>query len=252
MAITMPPAKLLRTTGPEFSLVGASRNPTVDAFAMAPRSVHVEVVMDMICPWCYIGEAKLQKALAAAKQGALNVSVTHTSFMLRPEYPKEGVDKFAFFQQKFGAQGAQEFYKNIQAAAKNEGLDFAPLQGMKTGNTADAHRLLAWARSVGKDEELRMTMYKAYNTEQKWLGDHDVLLQCAKGVGLPAEDAKAVLSDRTRFAPEMEESLQRSRELGVTGVPAFYVNGKFLGSGAQPAEILLQAMDAEAQHNMGF
>lgn len=170
----------------------------------------------------------------------MDASITHTSFMLRPDYPKEGVDKFEFFKQKFGGeQAAIQRFSGIISAAQEEGLQYAPLQGLKTGNTSDAHRLLVWARALGKEDELLTEMYKSYNCEGKWVGDHNVLIAAAACAGLDADSARAFLSDPSQGANELQESLQRSRSLGVTGVPAFFVNGTLAASGAQPVEAFL-------------
>lgn len=161
--------------------------------------------------------------------------------MLRPDYPKEGVDKHEFFKQKFGgAHGAQQFFSNVVAAAKEEGLHYAPLEGLKTGNSSDAHRLVIWSRGLGKEEELLTEIYRIYNCDGKWVGDHDVLLDAVDRAGLNRADAVAVLGDQSICAQDLEQSLSRSRQLGVNGVPAFFVNGRHVGSGAQPTEAFLR------------
>merc|ERR1712178_222423 len=116
-----------------------------------------------------------------------------------------GVDKFEFFKQKFGnEQSANQFFANILRAAKEEGLDYAPLKGLKTGNTSDGHRLLVWARSLGKEEEMLTEMYKAYNIDGKWVGDHDVLLDAATKAGIDVDETKKFLADPSSFKAELD------------------------------------------------
>jgi len=178
----------------------------------------------------------------------MDVSISHTSFMLRPDYPKAGVDKLEFFKQKFGGEApAKQFFTRIVDAAKEEGIHYAPLDGLKTGNTSDAHRLMLWARSLGKEDEVLTEMYKAYNCDGKWVGDHDVLLDAAAKAGLDPDEAKALLEDQEKFKQELDESLGRSAKLGVSGVPAFFINGQNAGSGAQPAEFFVQAFQQIAK-----
>lgn len=172
----------------------------------------------------------------------MDVSISHTSFMLRPDYPKQGVDKMEFFAQKFGGEApARQFFSRIVNAAKEEGLEYAPLKGLKTGNTSDGHRLMLWASSQGKEEEMLTEMYKAYNIDGKWVGDHDVLLDAATKAGIDADETKKFLADPTTYKAELDASLQRSAQLGVNGVPAFFINGHNAASGAQPAEFFVEA-----------
>lgn len=178
----------------------------------------------------------------------MDVSISHTSFMLRPDYPKEGVDKLEFFKQKFGGEApANKIFSRIVNAAKEEGLDYAPLQGLKTGNTSDGHRLMLWASQLGKEEEVLEEMYKAYNCDGKWLGDHEVLIDAAAKAGIEPAETKAFLDDPDKFKVELDQSLQRSAQLGVNGVPAFFINGLSAGSGAQPTEFFVDAFQQVAK-----
>eukprot|EP00931_Biecheleriopsis_adriatica_P123795 TRINITY_DN98875_c0_g1_i1.p1 TRINITY_DN98875_c0_g1~~TRINITY_DN98875_c0_g1_i1.p1 ORF type:complete len:165 (-),score=45.66 TRINITY_DN98875_c0_g1_i1:16-510(-) len=161
--------------------------------------------------------------------------------MLRPDYPKAGVDKLDFFKQKFGSEArALQVFENVLHSAREEGLDYAPLAGLKTGSSVDAHRLLIWARGLGKEQEAIAELYKAYNIEGKWLGDHEVLACAAERAGLDSKEALAFLGDESKGQEELQQSLQRASQLGVSGVPFFVVNGRLGISGAQPEEAFLR------------
>ena len=208
--------------------------------ATAPMArVQVEMVADVVCPYCYIGLERLQKALAALPDPA--VEIKYTPFILRRHLPKAGVLKTDVFRQQFGnSQKGEQVLANVQATAAGDGLCFDST-GQRAGNSEDAHRLLLWAGP--RQLQLFEEMVKAYNCERGWLGDHAVLLDAVKRVeGLDAAEAQAVLADDRAFAPELESGLQRSASLGVHGVPAFFVNGQPLGSGAPSVEALTQIL----------
>jgi predicted DsbA family dithiol-disulfide isomerase len=179
----------------------------------------------------------LQKAASEAESKfGKTVSVTHTPFILRPEFPKEGVDKLSMFTQMFGSEiAARRKLEQIQSAAQADGLPF--VLGQKAGNSLDAHRLLAWARSQEKESALLEEIYRVYNCEAKWVGDHEALVEAAGRAGLDANAAKEFLANESAGVDEVKAGLERSRQLAVQGVPAFFVNGQFVGSGAQPSEV---------------
>lgn len=171
------------------------------------------------------------------------VSITHTPFILRPEFPKEGVDKLSMFTKMFGSEAAAKMkLEQIKGAAQADGLPF--VLGQKAGNSLDAHRLLAWAKSQGKEDKLLEEIYKSYNCEAKWVGDRDVLIEAAGRANLNANAAKEFLANENAAMDEVKAGLARSRQLGVQGVPAFVVNGHVL-SGAQPAEVFVSLFQQE-------
>jgi predicted DsbA family dithiol-disulfide isomerase len=214
----------------------------------AKMVVKVEMVADVVCPYCYIGYKHLQDAVQEAREAGLpiDVQVSYTPFILRRQLPKEGVDKLSVFKQKFGGDEAQarRMFDGIQASAAEAGLCMNP-EGQRAGNSEDAHRLLLWARTLGKEMELFESMVKAYNCEQGWLGDHEVLTKCAVNSGLPAEEAKNVLADSsTAFLEALEAGLRRSEHLGVSGVPFFVVDGCQTVGGALSSKHWLQYLQS--------
>lgn len=213
------------------------------------KVVKVEMVADVVCPYCYIGFKHLQDAVQKAQEKNLpiDVQVTYTPFILRRHLPKEGVEKLAVFKQKFGGNEAQarSMFDGIKQSAVDAGICMN-LEGQRAGNSEDAHRLLLWARTYGKDLELFEHMVKAYNCEQGWLGDHDVLAKCAVMAGLPEEDAKKVLSDPKSLLEDLEASLERSQHLRVSGVPFFILNDCRALPGSIPAEHFLRIFESLA------
>lgn len=151
------------------------------------------------------------------------------------------------FKEKFGGdeRRARSMFDGIKRSASDAGL-CVNLDGQRAGNSEDAHRLLLWARSFGKEMELFENMVKAYNCEQGWLGDHSVLASAAARSGLSEEEAKTVLSDSTSMLKDLEAGLQRSERLGVSGVPFFVVDEQKAVPGAVPSDNFLDLFQAIA------
>ena len=204
------------------------------AASTAPSKVTIEMVADVVCPYCHIGLNRLTRALEASGTYAAMVDVRYTPFILRRHLPKEGVAKRDVFEQQFGdpSRGDRMLAQVVDTAAE-DGLNF-DLTGQRAGNSEDAHRLLLWADSVDRNSTLTLfeSMVRAYNQERGWLGDHTILRRAVERSGLSVSAADTVLAEPSAFATELEAGLERARALGVTGVPAFFVNGQLLGTGA--------------------
>lgn len=127
--------------------------------------------------------------------------------------------------------------EHMQRAAQADGLPF--VLGQKAGNSLDAHRLLTWAKTQGKEDALLEELYRTYNCEAKWVGDHDVLVEAAGRANLDTKAAKEFLADKNAGLEEVKGGLERSRQLNVHGVPAFIVNGRHMLSGAQPSDVFV-------------
>ena len=195
----------------------------------ASQPVIVEMVADVVCPYCHIGLKRLERAIAATSHAA-NIHVRYTPFILRRHLPKEGVPKREVFREQFGSYDkAERVISQVVETASEDGLVFN-LTTQMAGNSEDAHRLMMWAgpKAVTLFEDLA----KAYNQEQLWVGDHDVLVRSASRSNLDREAAGKMLADPSAYQDELEAGLRRARSLGVTSVPAFFVNGVLLGTGA--------------------
>ena len=206
--------------------------------------VRIDVVSDVVCPWCFIGKRRLEKALALTPN--VPVEVHWHPYFLNDWIPREGISREDYLTTKFGSP---ERYKGIaqrvSAAASAEGLTYAMDKISRQPNTLDAHRLIRWAAGIGKAAEMKQKLMDLYFTEGADLTNHSVLVQAAAEVGLDAEDVRAALASDQDVA-EVEQEAQRAKEAGIEGVPTFIFGGKFAVSGAQAPEHLAEAIERMA------
>jgi len=207
--------------------------------------VKVEVWSDVVCPWCFVGKRRLESAIAAFGEP---VEVEFRSFELDPSAPRlqEGSVseqlrvKYGWSEEQLAAM--QERIKGIGAA---EGLDLR-VEDTKRGNSFDAHRLLWLAKERGLQPELKERLMRAYFTETEAIGEPEVLQRLAVEVGLdPDEVAEVLASDR--FADDVRADELLAARIGIGGVPFFVVGGRYAISGAQPAELMLQALETASR-----
>ena len=206
----------------------------------------IDIISDVVCPWCYVGKRRLEAALAQrASRDAAPVQVRWYAFQLNPAIPSGGVDRRSYLEQKFGGpERAKQIYARIRAAGEEVGIAFDFDRIVRQPNTVDAHRLIAWAQDIdlNTSDALIERLFRAYFIEGVDIGDIDALARLAGNAGFDATAARAWLgSDAGRAAIQAEE--QRARALGVTGVPFFVFNQRLAVSGAQPSEVLLGAME---------
>jgi predicted DsbA family dithiol-disulfide isomerase len=204
----------------------------------------IDVISDVVCPWCYIGRRRLGTALAqfAAEAPRVRPLVSWHPFQLNPDLPREGIDRQLYLAKKFGSsRGAAEIYARVLAAGRSVGIDFAFEKIARQPNTLDAHRLISWAQVQGSAEEVVERLFRAYFLEGRFIGDRNVLAAVAGEAGLPAEAARAHLASNEGVAT-IAEMDRRVRELGVSGVPFFIFGGKLAVSGAQEPHVLAEGM----------
>jgi predicted DsbA family dithiol-disulfide isomerase len=212
----------------------------------APASLSIDIVSDIVCPWCYVGKRRLEAALARrASDDAQPVQVRWLAFQLNPDIPAGGVDRRSYLEQKFGGpERAKQIYARIKAAGDEVGIPFDFERITRQPNTVNAHRLIAWAQDLDPNtaDSLIERLFRAYFVDGTDIGDIDMLAGVAGDAGFDATAARAWLaSDAGRTAIEAEE--QHSRALGVNGVPFFVFNQRLAVSGAQPPEVLLEAIE---------
>jgi predicted DsbA family dithiol-disulfide isomerase len=203
--------------------------------------VRIDVVSDVVCPWCFIGKRRLEKALALKLD--VPVEVHWHPYFLNDWIPREGISRKEYLTTKFGSP---ERYKGIaqrvSAAAAAEGLTYAMDKISRQPNTLDAHRLIRWADGIGKAAEMKQRLMDLYFTEGADLTNRAVLVQAAADIGLDAGDiGEALASDKD--VAEVEQEAQSAKEAGVQGVPMFIFGGKFGVSGAQEPENLAEAIE---------
>ncbi len=213
----------------------------------------IDIVSDVVCPWCYIGKRRLEAALARRASDDVPVQVRWLAFQLNPDIPADGVDRRSYLEQKFGGpERAKQIYARVKAAGDEVGIAFDFERIVRQPNTVDAHRLIAWAQDLDlkASDALIERLFHGYFVEGIDIGDIGALARLAGEAGFDGTAARAWLaSDAGRKAIEAEE--QCARALGVTGVPFFVFNQRLAVSGAQPSEVLLEAMEQAfpvAQH----
>ena len=209
--------------------------------------LNIDIVSDVVCPWCYIGKRHVEAAIAQfiAKRPGVAVTIRWHPFQLNPDLPPEGTDRKAYLEAKFGGpQRAAEIYARVSAAGRNAGLalNFDGIQ--RQPNTLMAHALIAYAQSIeggGHADAIVERLFKAYFVDGRFVGDIDVLVAIAAECGLDAEATRAVLSEPSTL--EQIAALDASvRRQGISGVPFLIFNQKLALSGAQPPEVMLDAM----------
>jgi len=208
----------------------------------------IDVISDVVCPWCYIGKRRLEAALAklAASQPELRPRVSWHPFELNPDMPPEGVDRREYVRQKFGdGERARAIYERLVGVGDQVGLALAFDAIRRQPNTRDAHRLIAWGQGLGDADALVERLFRAFFMEGCDIGDRAALAALAGEAGYDAVAARAYLaSDEGREL--VEAASRRARELGVNGVPFFIFENKVAVSGAQESDTLLEAI-AEAR-----
>ncbi|WP_044172523.1 DsbA family oxidoreductase [Flectobacillus major] len=202
-------------------------------------TIRIDVVSDVVCPWCYIGKRRLEKAIENT-QISDNVQIIYHPFQLDPSVPSEGVDFNTYAQNRFGDGYLQKFYQ-VEQAGQTTGLDFDFEQLPKAINTFHLHRLLAVAAENGQQAVLKEALLKAYFIDKLDLTDKDVLVAILTQIGWPSEKTLAILAS-DRGSDEVKEEMHYFRQLGVSGVPFYIINKKYTLSGAQPSEVFEEAL----------
>jgi predicted DsbA family dithiol-disulfide isomerase len=204
-------------------------------------SMTIEVVSDVICPWCYIGKRRLEKALAQLEPQLLP-RVTWLPFQLNPEMPRAGVARAEYRRAKFGsAERSAELDARVAAEGRGEGIDFAFARMQRTPNTFAAHQMIDLAQEEGDGAQVVEALFHAYFEEARDTGDPEVLKAIAIDCGLDAGRLEARWADeaQARRLARVEEEL---KALGISGVPTFIIAREYALSGAQPPETIAAAI----------
>jgi predicted DsbA family dithiol-disulfide isomerase len=205
--------------------------------------MNVEIWSDVVCPWCYIGKRRFETALAEFAHRD-HVDVVWRSFQLDPNAAQTSDgDPVARLAAKYGMSraDAETAQARVTANAAAVGLGFH-LDKARTGNTFDAHRLIHYARELGKQDELKERFMAGYFVEGEAIGEPDVLVRLATEVGLDAAAARDVL-DSGAFSAEVRHDEAEARGIGISGVPFFVIDRAYGISGAQPSELILATLD---------
>jgi predicted DsbA family dithiol-disulfide isomerase len=206
----------------------------------------IDVVSDVVCPWCYLGEKRLEAALAEAPGP---VAVRWRPYQLDPTIPDGGLDRAEYMAKKFGKSGRlQTVHDNLVRLGAEVGLPFAFDKIRRAPNTLDAHRLIRWANSAGVQGKVVDRLFKAYFVEGRDIGDRGVLIDIAGECGLDVELVEKLLAEGAD-ADLVREEIAQAQAIGVSGVPFFIFAGRLGVPGAQDPSALVNAM-AQARQAM--
>ncbi len=204
--------------------------------------MQVEVWSDLVCPWCYLGKRRLEQALEQFPHRAA-VDVVWRSFELEPDAPRIAEPRADLLVTRYGMtpEAAAQRDAQMTALAAEAGLDYRP-DRVQLGNTFDAHRVLHAGRAAGRQPAVKERLLRAYFTEGRALTDTDTLVELAAEAGLDAAETRAALADGS-YAADVRGDEREAQELGITGVPFFVLHRRYAVSGAQPADLMLQALE---------
>ncbi|HEV7246861.1 MAG TPA: DsbA family oxidoreductase [Shinella sp.] len=206
------------------------------------EAITIDVVSDVVCPWCYLGKKRLEQAIETVKD-ELAVAVTFRPYQLNPDLPPEGVDHKKHLAEKLGGIDAVDrAHQMLTDLGHAAGIDFDFPAVKISPNTLDAHRLLRWAMIEGPavQERVAVALFKAYFEEGRNVGDHAVLLDVAEASGMDRAVVTALFSAGADV-DSVKQEIGMARDMGVTGVPCFIIDNKYAVMGAQSPDVLANA-----------
>jgi predicted DsbA family dithiol-disulfide isomerase len=210
----------------------------------APPAVHVDVISDVVCPWCYIGKRRLELALALTPDVA--VDINWRPYFLNSWIPREGIDRQTYLETKFGsAERYNVIAERVGAAAAMEGLVYASDKISRQPNTLDCHRLILWSRSATDPARMKQRLMELYFAEGGDLSDPKVLIQAAIDCGMDGDLVRRLLASDADV-DRIESEANSAKEAGIDGVPCFIFGGNVIVTGAQSPEYLASAIERTA------
>ncbi|MEQ8232017.1 MAG: DsbA family oxidoreductase [Gammaproteobacteria bacterium] len=206
-----------------------------------PARARLDIVSDVVCPWCYIGKHRLAQALALL-DGDIDLDIHWRPFELNPGMPREGMDRRAYCEAKFGSvEYANQLYANVAANAQADGLPMAVERIQRTPNTRAAHRLIELAGRSGCQDAVVDALFQAYFVDGRDVGDTATLVELGAAAGLNRDAVETALL-AAAGDDEITRQEREAQTLGVSGVPAFLFNGRLLFSGAQTPQTIALAI----------
>lgn len=214
------------------------------------KTLKIDIVSDIACPWCAIGYARLEQAMAELAE-EMAFSIEWHAFELNPDKTSDGEPILPALSRKYGRSIAemQAAQTDMMRIAADLGLNFTKMQERHTRNTFDAHRLVKWAAEHGRQTEMKQAFFEAYFGHAADISNHEVLIEWAQTTGLDGAEAKTILaSDDYADAVRADEATYQ--QAGVSAVPAFVVNQQYMISGAQESDTLVRAFREIAQESV--
>lgn len=205
--------------------------------------IRIDIVSDVVCPWCAIGYEQLRRAIGQLGDRA-EVGIRWHPFELAPDMPREGMLLSDYGRMRYGATPEQSMANRAKMTALGAelGIDFRWTPESRIANTFKAHQLLLWAGEQGKQTALKLALFRAHFTDQADIADETVLLDTVEAAGLDRAEAAAVLAD-ARYADAVRAEEAHWQNQNITGVPAYIVNGKYMIPGAQDAETFVRVLE---------
>ena len=216
----------------------------MNSFAPAKARLQIEVVHDLVCPWCYLGVRRLFRTMR--RRPDLLFDLTWRPFLLNPDMPRVGMTRSDYVIRKFGGEDrARRLYASITEIGDAEGVCFRFDRIRRTPSSVDAHRLIRWASRLGRSTEVAEALFAAHFTDGYDIGDHAVLRVIAGSCGLDANQAGAFLRSDDDVDAVHADNL-RAHRLGINGVPCFVVAGRHAIAGAQEPDVIERLLDVAA------
>lgn len=200
------------------------------------QKLEIDVISDVVCPWCYLGKRKLDAAMKQVE--AFAYDVRWRPFQLDPTIPPEGIARSEYMSRKFGPEKIAAIHARLEEAGQEEGLSFAFDKITRSPNTLDAHRLIRWAQPSGKQSDIVELLFNLYFVEGQDIGDRNVLIDVARQAGLDVDLITRLFVEGVDIVPVQEE-ISTAARMGISGVPFFIFGGKYAVSGAQPVDALV-------------
>jgi predicted DsbA family dithiol-disulfide isomerase len=212
-----------------------------------PTKIRIDIVSDIVCPWCIIGFKQLEEALSRL-DGEVEAEIHWHPFELNPMMPEAGQELREHMGQKYGTtpQQSDAARERLTRIGDSLGFSFNFYEGQRIYNTFLAHQLLSWADQHGKQRELELELFESYFSEQENVGDPDALARIASRVGLDEEEARALLEDG-RYARDVREHQRFWLTKGINAVPSFILDRRFLIPGAQDPDVFVAAIEKLAE-----
>lgn len=203
------------------------------------KSIEIEVVSDAICPWCYIGIKRMEKAMSELSE-SFQFTLYWKPFQLHPELPVDGLPGNSLLEEKYGKQVAGEMLSNMTELGKSEGIQFNFSNIPLTPNTKEYHRLIRYSGLFNKQDQLVKSLFRAYFELGENIGQREILLNHAESVGLNREETEKFMLGAD-FVEDIAAEEEMYRNAGVRGVPAYIMNRKYLIVGAQTPDYFKSA-----------
>jgi predicted DsbA family dithiol-disulfide isomerase len=209
-----------------------------------PTSVHIDVISDVVCPWCYIGKRRLEQAVGLVPNIA--VAINWRPYFLNEWIPREGIDRQTYLETKFGtAERYKAIAERVASAAESEGLLYAHDKISRQPNTLDCHRLILWSRSATDPARMKQRLMDLYFAEGADLSDHKTLIQAAVDCGMDGDLVRRLLASDADV-DRVDGDAKAAKEAGIDGVPCFVFGGSIIVTGAQSPEYLASAIERTA------